>query len=232
MGRPKWGVRVTYGGCEDIRTPSSDLDRCGTGKAVHRQDGTVTDEDPDGARKRWLDAESSLERRPTPAAKRRQWRSLTARVALIVCLLVVAVGIGAIWDIHGSWTPTTGQSVHGPAGQTVGLALVVAGILIAIVGLIWMIRSGQFKPAWKSPLLNLSWRERRQLTSLIRRGDPAPAGGENLARYLADRMSHQYAYLLFIRPRGQPAMPGEWHHQARCANHLLAKPSGRRELTH
>ena len=77
------------------------------------------------------------------------------------------------------------------------MALAAAGVLIAIAGLIWMIRSGQLKPAWKSPLVNLSWRERRRLISLIRRGDVAPAGRENLARYLANRMSHQYPYLLF-----------------------------------
>ncbi len=110
----------------------------------------------------------------------------------------IAVGLAALLGAFGHWPPSTTGLEQQLAVQIVGWVLAAAGILAAVSGLVWMIRAGQFKLAWKSPLVNLSRRDRKQLISLIRRGEVAPPGREDLARYLATQMHHQYPWLLLF----------------------------------
>lgn len=147
---------------------------------------------------RWLDAQSVLHRQPTPAAQSRQRRSRRIRILLVIALPIIATGLGLMWDLSGHRGPLAGTFNPGPTLRAMGWVLVAAGPVLWIIGLIWMIRARQFRLAWRSPLVNLTRKDRKQLVTLIRHDQDPPQGQEQLAAYVANRMAGQYPLLVFF----------------------------------
>jgi len=95
---------------------------------------------------RWADAESILDGTPTESAtrrlrqfRRRTWTTLA--VVLVVCL----AGGGLVgWAIGSSHGHHGGSDEGGASGwvEVLGLVVVVAGVALAIAGLVRMRRAG------------------------------------------------------------------------------------------
>lgn len=147
---------------------------------------------------RWLDAQSVLVRQPTPEARARQRRSRNVRILVIIVVPIIASGLGLLWALSGYRLPLAGTFAPGPIRRTVGWALIAIGPILGIVGLVWMIRAREFRAAWRSPLINLTRKDRKLLATAIRRNQDPPQGQEQLAVYLASRMARQHPLLLVL----------------------------------
>lgn len=147
---------------------------------------------------RWLDAQSVLHRQPTSEARARQRRSRNVRILLIIAVPIIAIGLGSLWNLSGHRLPPAGTFAPGPILRAIGWVLVAMGPVLWIIGLVGMIRARQFRAAWRSPLINLTRKDRKLLTTMIRHDQDAPPEQEQLAVYLANRMARQYPFLLLF----------------------------------
>jgi hypothetical protein len=158
--------------------------------------------DDDDHAQRWLDAEAVLHGQLTPTAQRRSRRSRIIRITVIIAAPILGFALALLWAKSGWELPSAGEAPDTSGLEVAGLVLVVCGFVMVILGLVWQIRSRQFIPAWRSPLVNLSRKDRKELIRLIRRGEVPSAGREELARYLATRMKGQYPHLLRLAGAG------------------------------
>jgi hypothetical protein len=158
--------------------------------------------DDDDHAQRWLDAEAALHGQLTPTAQRRSRRTRNILILVLIAAPILGFALALLWAKSGWELPSAGDASDTSGLEVAGLVLVVCGFIMVILGLAWLIRSKQFIPAWRSPLLNLSRRDRKELIQLIRRGKVPPAGREELARYLATKMKGQYPHLLRLAGAG------------------------------
>ncbi len=127
---------------------------------------------------------SDAEQRRRPATRR-------ARILLIVVpATLVGVGIGLV--AAGMDLPASGGEVPQWRGD-LGLALSAAGVLLAIFGLVRMIRSGAFTARSREQAWPTSSRQRRQVARQIRRAETVPVDALAVARTLAQEMVRQHS---------------------------------------
>ena len=153
---------------------------------------------PDPADRRWQDAQSVLDGRPSPGAERRRRRQRTLRVGLIIAASVVAGLIGVLVEVFTGGRLPDADFTTPPLVNDLGWVLLIGGLGLEIVGVAWMVRTGRWGRAWRTPLVNLTRADRKQLLQLIRRGDPVRAGREPVASYLAFRLTEQFPSLLIM----------------------------------
>jgi hypothetical protein len=128
----------------------------------------------------------------TPAAR----RSRNFRITILVVVPVLSFSLAWWWVASGRRFPSGDDFTGEPGLDVVGFVLIAAGAAMMTVGLVLTIRKGRFKPAWRSPLVNLSRSDRKELIRLIRRGDVPPRGRETVARQMAIQMKRQQQHVI------------------------------------
>ncbi|MBG6069191.1 hypothetical protein [Micromonospora ureilytica] len=56
--------------------------------------------------------------------------------------------------------------------SSLGRVLVILGVVVEVAAIVWLVRTGRYRAARRSPLLTLSWSHRRRLARQVRRGTP------------------------------------------------------------
>ncbi|MEW1587715.1 hypothetical protein AB0283_20030 [Micromonospora vinacea] len=87
-------------------------------------------------------------------------------------LLPAVVGALAVGVAMGG--QNTGIFDGDPPGwaSNLGLVLVILGVVIEVAAILWGVRTGRYRATRQSPLLTLSWSDRRRLERQVRRGTP------------------------------------------------------------
>ena len=148
--------------------------------------GTTTDDE------RWADAQSLLDRAPTPGAEQRLRRHRTVAWSLVAGGLVVAAAVGLLIGVLVSDDGSSGPDV--PAWRDVAsLVVVVVGMVVEIVGVVVAVRAGLFRNVWRQPALVLTRAQRRSLLRQVRGKDPVDPARLPLARGLATQLALQTA---------------------------------------
>ena len=139
---------------------------------------------------RWAEAQSILDRSPTPSAEQRLRRWRNGRWALVAALLVVGSAVGVLVSVV--LTGSSGAEAPEPsaAQQAVGFWISGAGYVLAIVGFVLLVRGGVFR-AWRQPITVLDRGQRRQLAAQARGRAAVDPARLPLARDLARRLIDQ-----------------------------------------
>ena len=176
------------------------------GRRVHSE----TDED------RWAEAQSLLDRTPTESAQQRirRWRRLM--VLLIAGIVLLGLALAAAAAARFDDAPP-GASDDGPLWREIA-GLVVSFVAVVLLG--WAVivqwRGNRRRMAWRSPLVALTRRQRKELWAQVRDGADVPHARLPLARHLADNLAGQRVLIvlnlgLLLMWTGQLiAAPSSW----------------------
>ncbi|MDP9429893.1 MAG: hypothetical protein M3Q47_13915 [Actinomycetota bacterium] len=179
---------------------------------------------------RWAEADALLAGTPSEAGQR--WLRRTRRVRLLVVTgLVVALGalaaVVGVLVVDGEADPP-----DVPTWQVVtGFVVMTAGLLGAFVALIRQRRGLRRLHAWRSPLLVLTARQRKELLAQVRGKAPVDPARVGLARLLAEGLLQGQAALglnlgLMVMWAGQAvAQPSWWRVGVATAFMLLCAAS-------
>jgi hypothetical protein len=185
-----------------------------------------TDED------RWVEAQSLLDSRPSEEAAQRlsRWRRSrllfmvglsVAGAALGLVVVLLAGGGGSITDLDPPvWQEVTGVVVSG------------VGCVLALIGLVAILKANRRLRAWHNPLAPLTRQQRKQLVAQVRGRAPVQPERLPLARYTAELLVNQRLawvtqFTLLILWAGMwIADPTWWRLAAATAFALLALVGG------
>lgn len=143
---------------------------------------------------RWAEAESVLDRQPTPEARQRIRRQRRL-VWLLVGGGVVVATVGLVILVL-SHSPARPHQV--PRHQeTAGLLVQLLGLVVTFTALVRQVRSDNWRERWTLPTTALTWRQRRELLAQLRARRPVDPARLRLLHDLATRLAN---------PRGQVLM--------------------------
>lgn len=148
---------------------------------------------------RWGEAQSVLDRMPTPTAHQRLRRHRTVSLSVVAGLVLMSVAVGVLVFVlfRGSAGSTGGEDPDPPLWQVVsGTALLAAGLVLEVVGFLAMRRAGVYRDRWRRPTSVLTRGQRRALLAQVRGRVPADPARLPLARYLARQLRVQMSGLL------------------------------------
>ena len=110
---------------------------------------------------------------------------------MFIVVPAVLVGIGAGLAAAGLDLPASDGEVPQWRGN-LGLVFSAVGVLLAIFGLVRMIRSGVFNAHSRAQVWSFSSQQRRQATRQIRRAEPVSDDEMAVARTIAQEMVRQH----------------------------------------
>jgi len=145
-----------------------------------------TDED------RWAEAQSLLDGVPTESADRRLPRARRLTLLIVAAVVVVSAALALValaW--FGDGLPD-GGSDDGPLWRQVA-GLVVSGLAVVVLAVVLVVqwRGNRRRRAWRSPLLVLSRRQRKDLLAQVRGRAEVVPERLPLARHLAETLVDQ-----------------------------------------
>jgi FtsH-binding integral membrane protein len=157
-------------------------------------------DDPD---QRWSEAEAVLQGDPNPELRdrirRRRTRIRTLSLAGFGVLCLGSLAVGAALGLHAK---ATGHDHPRPSPSTAqadtGLALSLLGALIVIVGVVAIVRAGEWGSRWKTPTAMLNRTQKRDLRRQATGLAPADPARLPLSRHLARRVIVSRWILLFF----------------------------------
>lgn len=146
---------------------------------------------PGDEERRWAEAMTILEAGgDTDAQRRARNHRLLVIATVLVVLTVIAATLGVLAVRHSFGHP--GQQHHRQHGarwrEIMGLILSTAGLAVEVVGFVRWRRSGGWATAWRTPLLPLTRRQRRDLLRQVRGQQPPDPDRLPLLRDLARRV--------------------------------------------
>jgi hypothetical protein len=150
-----------------------------------------TDED------RWAEAQSLLDRTPTESAEQRvrRWRRLA-----ILSVVAIAVLSLAVFAVLIAWTDDVPRGTDDvPLWQEIAgfaVQLIATVVLVRVFVLQW--RANRRRMGWRSPLVALTRRQRRELLVQVKRGGSVPPERLPLARHLAETVAGQRVVIVLL----------------------------------
>jgi uncharacterized membrane protein YbhN (UPF0104 family) len=149
--------------------------------------------DPD--EDRWSRALSMARGEPTDAAEQVRRRLLRLRIALVIGVGLLSLGIGLalaflLPDL------LTAEPVEPPTWvRIIGLVIALVGLVVQIAALVAIVRANRRHRQWRSPLLMLSRRQRKELLAQVRGQAPTDTARLPLSRELAGLLIRQRSVL-------------------------------------
>jgi hypothetical protein len=118
-------------------------------------------------------------------------------------LVALAVGIViGVTHAHSAHPAPGHRSWHEDPSlptEIVSLALLLLGAAVEAVALVRLFRDGTVRDNWRSPMLAVSWQERRRVLRQVRGRGPARPEDLPLARSAARRVTNQArSWLLYV----------------------------------
>lgn len=150
-----------------------------------------SDTDAGASEGRWREAQRVLDGVADDGARERWRRQKVIRLITILCVMGFAVGV--VSALIGN---RSGHHPQAPVDvpvwrEVVGGALLVIGLVVAVVKVVRLMRSGGLWSAWCAPTRVLSRVERKRLLQQVRGRRPVVPAQLPLARDLAVRLTRQ-----------------------------------------
>lgn len=150
--------------------------------------------EPEDAERRMAEAMTILETGGDANAQRRARTRRLVIVTVVVVLTVISATIGVLLARHTHGHP--GQRHHREQvalwHKVTGLTMSTAGLTVNLVGLVRWRRSGRWATAWRTPLLALTGRQRRDLLRQVRGQVPLDPDRLPFLTDLARRLRDNY----------------------------------------
>ncbi|MEU4530947.1 hypothetical protein AB0F49_22225 [Micromonospora ureilytica] len=82
--------------------------------------------------------------------------------------------------------------------SNLGRVLVILGVVVEVAAIVWLVRTGRYRVARRSPLLTLSWSHRRRLVRQVRRGTPEAGEDPTLLVETARQFAGQRWFVVLV----------------------------------